>query len=116
MAARHGGSAIYGQPNCKCETQLQSAQYCQSFAMLRGFFVLLSFVLFCLFVSLKAQPIAMHFMLSFQYDSYLTHDVVGCNGVSVALVKPERDRPVEAEEECETAGNKNSLVYILHVN
>lgn len=39
-----------------------------------------------------------------------------CRGVSAALVKPEQDQPAEAEEECKTPGNKNSLFYILHVN
>lgn len=47
---------------------------------------------------------------------FLTHHAVDCSIVSIALVRPEQDQPVEAEEECKTAGNKNSLLYILHVN
>lgn len=64
----------------------------------------------------KAQPLVMHFTLFFWYGSYLARHTVDCSGVRVALVKPEQDQPVEAEEECKTPGNKNSLFYILHVN
>jgi len=42
------------------------------------------------YFSPKAQPLAMHFMLFFQYDSHLVRHT-DCSGVSVALVKPEQE-------------------------
>lgn len=70
--------------------------------------------LFVFLVVFSPQALALSY--AFYAFFFLTHRPVDCSSVSVALVRPEQDQPAEAEEECKTPCNKNSLLYFLHVN
>lgn len=92
-----------------------SAECCQSFATLLGFsgWFVCFLCFFFFFFPLQALTLSYPFYVIF---FFLSHHAVDCSSVSITLVRPEQDQPVEADEECKTPGNKNSLLYILHVN